>query len=153
MTPKRPGLILSRASFLNALSADWAILPDRLEQLSPSGRKTYLEKQGYPDSPQGLLGHILAWWEDGSRVIERMRREPGFENPDYDVDTFNARAVARFGLLSLPEAIAAYQAMHEKMVALVAGLSDAEMLDERINNRLRYEIIVHLEEHPLPTPG
>lgn len=143
-------MILSRSRFLDTLNHEWAIFPHRLEQFAPSKRDAYLETQGYPGNPNGLLGHILAWWEDGSQVVERMRREPGFDNPEYDVDAFNARAVGRFGPLSLEKIIETYEAMRVSMVALVTSLSDSELLDERINNRLRYEIIVHLEEHPLP---
>lgn len=143
-------MIIPREKFLEALNDSWEVLPQRLERLPDSARQEYLKLQGYPGGFNGLLGHILSWWEDGCRMVERMRREPGFDNPDYDVDVFNARAVSRYRGLSQDEIVKTYQEIRARMVALVTSLSESELRDERINNRLRYEIIVHLEEHPLP---
>ena len=144
-------MIIPGDQFLEALNHSWAVLPQKLANLTDSARQEYLNRQGYPGGPNGLLGHILSWWEDGIQEVERMRREPAFANPDYDVDAFNARSVARFGSLSTAEVGEWYETMRTRMVQLVKDLSDSEILDERINNRLRYEIVVHLEEHPLPT--
>ncbi len=35
------------------------------------------------------------------------------------------------------------------MLALVASLTDSEINDERINTRLYYEIVYHIQEHTI----
>jgi hypothetical protein len=78
-----------------------------------------------------------------------MRQEPGLQNPDYDVDAFNARAVERFSGLSEAQMVDLFNQQRLAMLALVASLTDSEMDDERINTRLYYEIVYHIQEHTI----
>ncbi len=91
--------IIPREQFNQLLTQEWPAYLARCQAFSPLERQEYLHHQGYP-SLTGLLAHVVAWWQDGSLVVQRMRQEPGFQNPDYDVDAFNAQAVERFSGLS-----------------------------------------------------
>ena len=65
------------------------------------------------------------------------------------MDSFNARAVARFGGLDEAEVVRTYEAQRQTMVNLVNGLTADELESERINTRLYYEIVMHWDEHTL----
>jgi len=140
--------LISRERFLQLLNDDWARFLQRARQLSPQERDAYLRKQGYA-SLAALLAHIVAWWQDGCLNVERMRQDAAHQNPDYDVDVFNAQAVERFSVLSEQQMAEIYEQQRQDMLALVSQLSDHEIADERINTRLYYEIVYHLEEHPI----
>jgi len=137
-----------REQFLQLLDHDWALFLQRARQLSPDDLRAYLQQQGY-NNLTGLLGHIVAWWQDGSQLVQRMRQDPSLLNPDYDVDAFNAQAVARFAAMSEAQMIELYEQQRQSMLTLIRGLSDSEVNDERINTRLYYEIVYHLVEHPI----
>ena len=139
---------ITRQQFLDRLQNNWRDYPGRFHRLSPQAQKEFLTKQGYANL-SGLLGHVVAWWQAGVEVVQKMRSDPAFANPDYDVDLFNARAVEKFGSLDESEVAGVYEAQRQAMVDLLSGLSDAELESERINTRLYYEIIMHWEEHPL----
>ena len=139
---------ITRQQFLDRLQNNWQNYAGRFYRLSPQAQKAFLVKQGYANLA-GLLGHIVAWWQAGVGVVQQMRGDPAFTNPDYDVDPFNARAVEKFGSLDESEVVRIYEAQRQAMVDLVTGLTGAELESERINTRLYYEIIMHWDEHPL----
>lgn len=140
--------LIPREQFLQLLDNDWALFLQRARQLPPEDLRAYLQQQGYPNLT-GLLGHVVAWWQDGSQLVQRMRQDPSLQNPDYDVDAFNAQAVARFEEMSEAQMVEVYESQRQSMLALIRSLSDSEMNDERINTRLYYEIVYHLVEHPI----
>ncbi len=138
--------LIPRKQFLELLSGEWAAYVPRCRQFSPAELQAFLQQQGYANLT-GLLGHVVAWWQDGQLTVQRMLQEPAYQNPDYDVDSFNAQAVEKFGGLDEPQMVALFEQQREKMRALVESLSDSQLADERINNRLFYEIVYHIQEH------
>jgi hypothetical protein len=139
---------ITREQFLDGLQNDWQNYAGRFYRLSPQAQKAFLKKQGYANLA-GLLGHVVAWWQDGAEEVQKMRGDPAFANPDYDVDLFNARAVEKFGSLDESEVVRIYEAQRQAMVDLVSDLTDAELESEQINTRLYYDFIMHWDEHPL----
>lgn len=141
--------IITRAEFNDLLSHFWGGYIARFEQLLPAEQQTFLEQQGYPSLP-ALLAHVMAWWQDGSGVVERMRADPSVRNPEYDIDGFNAEAVRRCAQAGEADMLAMYERQRRVMLELVNDLDEAELADERINTRLYYEIVQHANEHLLP---
>ena len=139
---------ITREQFLDRLQSSWQNYAGRFYRLSPQAQKIFLEKQGYAKLA-GLLGHIVAWWQDGVEQVQKMRVDPAFTNPDYDVDLFNARAVEKFGSLDESEVVRIYETQRRAEVDLVSRLTKAELESESINTRLYYDIIMHWDEHPL----
>lgn len=139
--------LIDRAEFIQTLEQGWGTYLAGYQRLSPQAQQDFLRRQGYL-SLDGLLAHVIAWWEDGTRVIQRMQSDAGFQNPDYDVDAFNAAASSRAGE-STVAITDIFEQRRAQMAALVVGLSEDDLADERINTRLRYEIIVHMQEHLL----
>ncbi len=139
---------IAREQFQARLENEWQGLVTRFQRLPPSAQQAFLARQGYA-SLSGLLGHVIAWWQDSVIHIEQMRADPALPLPEYDVDAFNARAIEKFGACSESDILQTYAAQRRAMLELVNRLSDAEISQENINTRLYYEIIMHWTEHEL----
>lgn len=139
---------ISREQFLVILANDWGGYVERFRGVSPAEQASFLDRQGYARLAD-LLAHVVAWWQDGYAMVQKMRADPTLQNPNYNVDEFNARAVERFAETDTAEMMKLYEAERKGMVDLVESLSDAELADERINTRLYYEIVSHSQEHAL----
>ena len=85
---------ITREQALDVIQNDWATYVEDFQSFSPAAQAEFLSRQGY-GSLSALLAHIIAWWQDGQRVIVSLRDDPGFAPPDYDMDAFNALAVVR----------------------------------------------------------
>jgi hypothetical protein len=138
----------TREDFRDRLQNSWQFLIERYAALPPAEKASFLARQGYP-ALSGLLGHIIAWWQDGAQVVEAMRSDPTLPLPDYDVDSFNARAVERFSGQPEVQVLAQFETQRAAMLQLVNALSDAELAQSNINTRLYYEILMHWTEHDL----
>jgi hypothetical protein len=137
---------ISRNEFITSLEKDWKCFVERYTTLPPKKRQAYLTRQGYPDLG-ALLAHILAWWMDGQQVVEEMRGNPALSLANYDVNTFNARAVEKFQDVDEQTMIQMFEAQRAAMLDLVSRLEERELKQENINTRLYYEIIMHWKEH------
>jgi hypothetical protein len=139
---------LTREQIASALQGGWGTYVERFERLSPEAQAAFLARQGYARLAD-LLGHVVAWWEEGQPAVAAMLDDPTFSSPDYDVDAFNARAVARFRSLDEPEVIRIFEAARQAWLALVARLPGDALRNERIASRLHIELIGHLAEHAI----
>jgi hypothetical protein len=139
---------VTRDELTNRLQESWQPYMERFQALTPDQQSDFLLRQGYA-SLSALLAHIIAWWQDGEKIIQLMRGNPGMPLADYDVDSFNARAVERFA--GQPESAMRelFNAQCAAMLRLVIDLSDAELAQTNINTRLYYEILMHWTEHEL----
>jgi hypothetical protein len=139
---------LTREQVVSALQDGWGNYVERFERLSPEAQAAFLARQGYARLAD-LLGHVIAWWEEGQPAISALLDDPNFNSPDYDVDAFNARAVERFRGLDEPAVIHMFEAARQAWLALVARLPDDALRNKRIAGRLHIEIIGHLGEHAI----
>ena len=139
---------LTRGQIISALQDGWGTYVEHFERLSPEAQAAFLARQGYACLGD-LLGHVVAWWEEGQRAIPALLDDPGFEGPDYDVDAFNARAVERFRGMAEPAVIHAFEAARQAWLALVVRLPDDALQNQKIADRLHIEVIGHLAEHDI----
>ncbi len=140
---------LTRTELLAALNDGWATYVARYRALSPGEQEQWLAAQGYVRFSD-LLAHVVAWWVDGQQVIAHVAADPGYPLRDYDVDTFNAEAVAQYAAMDEAAMIAAYEQARRAWISLITGLSEAAYRNPKIVDRLYPEIIGHLGEHALP---
>ena len=139
---------LTRGQIMSALQDGWGTYVEHFERLSPEAQAAFLDRQGYACLGD-LLGHVVAWWEEGQRAIQALLDDPGFDAPDYDVDAFNAQAVERFRAMDEPAVIQAFEAARQAWLALLACLPDDALRDKKIADRLHIEVIGHLAEHDI----
>jgi hypothetical protein len=138
-----------REKVLATLQNDWATYIERFHRLSLEAQATFLARQGYSRLAD-LLAHVVAWWMDGSRVIENLLLDPYFSMQDYDVDDFNAQAVSGVRDLDEMAVIESFEATRQQMLKLAMSLPEAAFQNRRILERFQMEVIGHLAEHALP---
>ena len=140
---------LTRQEFLNILQRDWATYVQRFQCLSPDAQSAFLVKQGYARFAD-LLSHIIAWFEVGHHAVERYLTDPKSQPREYDVDAFNAEAVAKVGGFDEDNVIESFEKMRNFMLEFVKALPDTAFEDERVVNQLNMELVGHLSGHNIP---
>ncbi len=140
---------LTREQLIDTLQNGWGTYVERFRRLSSPAQADVLRQQGYARLAD-LLGHVVAWWQDGIPTVEKMLADPGFRSPDYDVDAFNARAVARIRDLDESAVIRSFNSTRQEFVNLVNRLPAEALQSKSIAERLHIEVIGHLSEHQLP---
>ncbi len=137
-----------REQALAALENDWGSYVERFHSLPAEAQAAFLALQGYARLAD-LLAHIVAWWQEGRRVMDRLGEDPGFIAQDYDVDAFNALAVASARDQDEAVVLASFEAMRQHLIQLVTRLPPAAFENQRLAERLRIEVVGHLAEHAL----
>lgn len=140
---------ITRQSVLDLLEGDWAEYVACFQALAPAAQSSFLKKQGYKRLVD-LLAHIVAWWEVGLQNIHDYQRDPAARQPEIDVDSFNALAVAAVRAVDEAEEIRAFEAARLRFIELVNALSDDDFKDERVLNQIRWELVNHLDDHRIP---
>ncbi len=140
---------LTREQVLDILQNDWATYVERIQRFSPATQAEFLTRQGYVCLTD-LLAHILAWWEEGQRVIKSLCDNPDLTLPDYDVDAFNTQAVERFHHWSEPAILETFEEARAGWVAFIENLPACAFQNQKITHRLYLELIFHMQEHALP---
>ena len=133
---------------LDAIENGWGSYVRRFRELTPTGQREFLRKQGY-DRLADLLGHVIAWWTDGQQQVKEILANPDLPSQDYDVDAFNARAVAKFKTMSEEDVIRLFEEKRAAWGKLVRSLPDSAFQNEKLRARLQIEVVGHLQEHLL----
>jgi len=140
---------LTRQGVLNILQGDWATYVQRFRCLSPEAQSAFLVKQGYARFA-GLLSHIIAWWEVGYQAVERYLTDPGSQPREYDVDAFNAEAVAKVEGLDEDSVAESFETMRRFLFEFVKGLPDTAFENAKVVKQFNMELVGHLNDHNIP---
>jgi hypothetical protein len=136
---------------IHALDGGWAVYIPRFQALSPQAQAAFLEQQGFSRF-RDLLAHVIAWWEEGHRIICGIIDDPSFTWQDIDVDAFNVAAIQRFANMPEDELFDYFERMRRVMLNLVSDLPEDALENEDIANWLLADVIEHLRDHALPEP-
>ncbi len=139
----------TQQEFLAILQKDWAEYIQGFRSMSSDAQSAFLARQGYARFAD-LLAHIVAWWEVGYRSIERYLAEPSSQPGNYDVNAFNAKAVAKAAGLSEEEVAASFERMRLFLIDFVKRLPRDAFENEKVVNQLDMDLIGHLDEHRIP---
>lgn len=134
---------------LDILRRDWAEYIPQFRRMPPEAQAAFLAAQGYARFGD-LLAHIVAWWQVGQQSIQRYLAEPSYRPPRYDVDAFNAKAVAQAAAKSEDEIAASFETMRVILVDFVERLPEAAFENEKVLRQLNMEFTGHLSEHQIP---
>ena len=143
---------LTRQDVLTILQEDWGTYVQCYRRLSPAAQSAFLLKQGYARFAD-LLSHIIAWWDVGYHSIEKYLADPGFEPVEYDVDGFNARAVAKTAGLDEETVIESFDKMRGFIIDFVNKLPEAAFENEKVVNQFNMELVGHYRDHSIPEMG
>ncbi len=137
---------------IHALDGGWAVYIPRFQALSPQAQAAFLQQQGFARF-RDLIAHVIAWWEEGHRVISGIIDDPSFTWQLPDVDAFNAEAIARFANMPENELYDYFDRMRQVMLNLVSELPEDALQNADIADWLFLDVIEHLQDHALPEPG
>jgi hypothetical protein len=138
----------TRQEILSLIQGDWAEYIHEFRSLSPEAQSAFLSQQGYARFAD-LLAHIVAWWKVCHQAVERYVADPATQPMEYDVDAFNARAVAEVSQLDDEQVIESFEKMRRFMFEFVRGLHDTAFDNERVINQLEMDFVGHLDEHKI----
>jgi hypothetical protein len=139
----------TREEVLSILQKDWAEYVQRFRCMSSESQSSFLVEQGYARFAD-LLSHIVAWWEVGYQSVEKYLTEPSSQPRKYDVNAFNAEAVAKVAGLSEDEVVASFEKMRLFSIDFVKQLPNTAFENDKVVNQLDMELAGHLNEHRIP---
>jgi hypothetical protein len=139
---------VTREQTLDALQNGWATYVSRFHALSLEAQAQFLARQGFARFAD-LLGHVIAWWEEGEMVINGILKDPEFRWDSYEVDVFNAQAIRRFGDLDEQGVVNSFELARISFVALVSGLPEDAFTNKKIAGWLYADVIEHLQDHDI----
>jgi hypothetical protein len=139
---------LSRKDILDTLQTGWGTYVQRFQKMSPAAQTAFLKQQGYARLAD-LLAHVVAWWEVGHHAIDNYLSNPAFVPPGYNVDSFNAEAVAGVSGVDEHTMIESFEKARISLIAYIRSLPDAAFENEKVVNQFNMDVIGHLQEHAL----
>jgi hypothetical protein len=145
---KEHGIDAPRFLILDMLQREWAAYAERFHDMTEEDQKAFLEKQGFPRF-RDLVAHIVAWWEEGIRLMEGVAKDPAHRMPDMDTDAFNALVVQMFGLLAEVDVWKRYEAGRAALIELAINLPDDTYGHREVQAWLRSDVIEHYFDHSL----
>jgi DinB family protein len=131
---------------VDCLETGWATYIADFNNLPPEAQAAFLEKQGFTHF-RDVLAHIIAWWEEGHRVMVHILDDTDFIDEPRNVDAFNAEAIRRFSMLKLEDLVDYYHRMRQVLLNLLGELGEDALENEIIADWLYADVIEHLEEH------
>ena len=141
------------ALVLSTLLNGWGTYVARFRHLTAEEQAAFLQQQGYARLAD-LLAHVSAWWGDGLERMKALREDPDLPPQEYDVDAFNARAVAAVRPLEESDVIALFESRRQALLAFVRSLPPVELeRNPALSKRLHVEVVSHLREHKIENRG
>jgi hypothetical protein len=141
--------LLTRQETIDVLQKDWGTYVSKFRSLPPEAQSAFLAAQGYVRFAD-LLAHIVAWWQAGHRSVERYLADPEAQPQHYDVDAFNADAVARAVGLDEHEVVESFETVRVFLIEFVNALPETAFANEKVSQQLSMDLTGHLREHALP---
>ncbi len=143
---KEHGIGAPRFLALDMLQREWAGYAERFQRLTEEQQKDFLKKQGFPRF-RDLVAHIVAWWEEGIRLIDGAAKDPAYRMGDMDIDAFNAEVVKLFSQLEEPELWKRYEATRAALIELVINLPDQTYEHKEVQAWIHSDVIEHYFDH------
>jgi hypothetical protein len=129
------------------LETGWATYIADFNRLTPEAQAAFLKQQGFMRF-RDVLAHVIAWWDEGHRVIISIMDDPEFEdNEKRDVDAFNLKAIQRLSVMSDADLVDYYHRMRQVLLNLLAELPENALDNETIADWLYFDVLEHLAEH------
>ncbi|MCE9645415.1 MAG: ClbS/DfsB family four-helix bundle protein [Chloroflexi bacterium] len=134
----------SRFLILDTLENEWNTYIEDFEKIED--KDAFLKKQGVENFRE-LLGHVIAWWEQGEQVITGILKNPGYKALDLDTDAFNAEVMAEYRRQPDAEVRERFEHKRREMIRLVNSLPESAFANQDIEGWLAADVAEHYDEH------
>lgn len=139
-------MTITKNRTLEYIEQEWGGYVERFHCLPEEVQEKRVREMGY-ERFRDMLAHILAWWDEGMRIISAIAEERPFERRKYDFDVFNAEAVATYKDWDEPEFMAHFEKTRQKMGADLKSMDEALFENRRVQAWLHSVIYHHAREH------
>lgn len=137
---------ITKQRALKYVEREWGTYIERFNRLPKETQDTRVKEQGY-EQFRDMLAHILAWWEEGMKIILAVAEDRPFERKKYDFDAFNAEAVATYKDWGETEFMDQFEKTRQKMGTDLKSMNDAAFENRRVQAWLQAVILHHAREH------
>lgn len=137
---------ITKQRTLDYVNLEWGTYVERFNRLPKAEQEKRLGTIGF-ESFRDMLAHILAWWEEGMRIILAVAEGREFEGKKYDFDMFNAEAVAKYKDWDESKFVAHFENTRQKMGADLTFMNEAAYAHRRVQAWIDAVIIHHAREH------
>lgn len=137
---------LSRFLTLDTLENEWKEYVERFEKVED--KDAFLKKQGVGNFRE-LLGHVIAWWEVGERIIKGILSDPNFKGEEPETDSFNAELIVKYGKRSDAEVRKEFEEKRLELIRLVSSLPEEAFTNREIEGWLAADVVEHFDEHAI----
>lgn len=135
---------LSRFLVLDTLENEWSMYIKNFENIED--KDAFLKKQGVENFRE-MLGHVIAWWEVGERIVTGIWKDPNFKWQDVDTDAFNAELIVKYKKLSDDEVQKQFEGKRQDLIKLANELPDEAFTNADIESWLAADVVEHFDEH------
>lgn len=140
---------ITKKRTLEYIEQEWGTYVERFERLPRAEQEKRVREQGY-ERFRDLLAHILAWWEEGARVISGILDSPSFTWEPSDVDAFNREQIQKYSTWLNDDLFRHYESVRLAMLDLAANLPNDAFSNDDIEGWLMDDVVEHYDEHPIP---
>ena len=137
---------ITKQRALDYVQQEWGTYIERFQRLPKNEQDARVKQMGYEEF-RDMLAHILAWWEEGMRIILSIAENREVERKKYDFDVFNAEAVAKYKSWDPNEFLAHFEKTRQKMGADLKSVHEAVYENRRVEAWLHAVILHHAREH------
>lgn len=135
---------LSRFLVLDTLQNEWSMYIEKFGKIED--KDAFLKKQGVENFRE-LLGHVIAWWQEGERIVTGIWKDPNFKWQDVDTDAFNAGLIVKYEKLSDEEVQRQFESKRQDMIRLVNDLPEDLFANSDVEGWLAADVVEHFDEH------
>ena len=131
---------------LDFLELEWGTYVERFNRWDEEEKEKRIRDSGYLHF-RDMLAHVLAWWEEGARIVTGILYEPGFTWVDPEADAFNVELTSKYGSWSFDDLLKHYEAVRLSLIDLVKKIPDDAFLNKDIESWLASDVVWHYDGH------
>lgn len=139
-------MTITKQRALHYIEYEWGTYTERFNRLPKAEQDQRIAKQGYA-SFRDMLAHILAWWEEGMRIIRAVAEQREIERKKYDFDVFNAEAVAKYQPWEEVAFMAHFEKTRQNMATDLKSMDESVFENRRVRSWLNGILFLHAREH------
>jgi hypothetical protein len=139
---------ITKQRTLDYVELEWGTYVERFNRLPKEEQDKRVKEIGF-ESFRDLLAHVLAWWEEAMVIVRAIAEARPFERKTYDLDAFNAEAVAKYKPWAEVEFMAHFEKTRQEMGADLRSMDETVFEKRRVGAWLDAAILHHAREHLL----
>lgn len=141
-------MVITKQRTLDYVELEWGTYVERFNRLPKEEQDKRVREMGF-ESFRDLLAHVLAWWQEGMSIVRAIAQARPFEPKKYDLDAFNAEAVAKYKPWADVEFMAHFEKTRQEMEADLKSMDEAVFENPHVKDWLYWVILNHPQEHLL----